>query len=322
MNGFSIGNILIPGQLVLAPMAGFSNASFRKVAYHFGANLVYTEMISDVALIHKNEQTINMIADLKEQGIVAVQIFGHNPITMAKAAAIAQNLGADIIDINCGCPVKKVVKQQAGSYLLTDLVLLKQIAQAIINAVSIPVTAKIRIGFDENSINALETAKVLEEIGISAIAVHARTRAQFYSGNADWNYIRLIKTALKIPIIGNGDVKNGIDVQRMLVETGCDAVMIGRAAIGNPWIFQQAKNVLECLPDLPITYQERIIVAKQHISSLCMEGKQGILAARPLSCYYIKGMKDSSRYKERLVRASSIEDYILILDELEKSLIE
>ncbi|MGI6557471.1 MAG: tRNA dihydrouridine synthase DusB [Limnochordia bacterium] len=240
----SIGGVPLRGPVVLAPMAGITNSPFRQLAVEWGAGLVYTEMVSAKGLMHGNARTKDLLSFSEAERPIACQLFGSEPETMAKAAAIiAADYGPDLIDINMGCPTPKIVRNGDGAALLRKPSLAFEVIQAVVEAVGVPVTVKIRSGWDSDSINAVEIALLAEKAGAAAITLHGRTRDQFYSGEADWEVIRSVKEALTIPVIGNGDVKSPLDVQAMFQATGCDLVMIGRGSLGNPWIFAQAMEV-------------------------------------------------------------------------------
>jgi tRNA-dihydrouridine synthase B len=230
--------------VVLAPMAGVTDLPFRLLAKEMGCSLLYSEMVSDKGLLHNNCHTFDMLRIDDRERPVAVQIFGSEPAPMAAAARIVAGAGADIIDINMGCPTPKIVKNGEGSALMRRPELARDIIAAVAGAVTVPVTVKIRKGWDEASVNAVEVAALAEQAGAAAIAVHGRTREQFYAGQADWDIIRRVKERVRIPVIGNGDVRSPEDAARLLAYTGCDAVMVGRAAQGNPWIFRQIGEYL------------------------------------------------------------------------------
>lgn len=314
---FKIGNIEIKNQVVMAPMAGITNMAFRKIIKDFGAGLVYSEMVSDKALCYGNTKTIDMLQVDDGEHPVSIQLFGGEVETMVKAAKfIDQHSNCDIIDINMGCPVNKVLKADAGSKLLLYPDKIYEIVKGIVDNVSKPVTVKIRSGFDSKHINAVEVAKLIEKAGASAIAIHGRTRSQMYEGKADWKIIADVKAAVKIPVIGNGDVRSVEDAKRMLEETGVDAVMIGRAALGNPWLIKQVVQSLETgvIIEEP-TYQEKIAQCLSHAKKL-MEiepEKVAMFQMRGHAPWYIKGLKSSARVKNELSKINTFEELETIL---------
>ena len=268
-----IGDVEIENRVIMAPLAGITNVAFRKIIKEFGAGLVVSEMVSDKALCYGNQKTIEMLKVDDNEHPMSIQVFGGDVESMVTAAKfVDENSNCDIIDINMGCPVNKVIKAHAGSYLLQFPDLVYEIVKNVVDAVSKPVTVKIRIGYDFDSINCIEIAKLIEKAGASAIAVHGRTRSQMYEGHADWSYIKKVKQAVSIPVIGNGDVKTAQDAKRMLEETGCDAVMVGRAALGNPWVIKQMVEYVEndILLDDP-TADERIDQCLKHAQRLILD---------------------------------------------------
>ena len=318
---WKIGNIEIKNQIVLAPMAGISNPSYMKICEEMGVGYAITELLSAEAIVRENKKTLEMLNGIDKLNIpVAIQIFGSDAATMAKAAQIITNLHQKVlIDINMGCPVPKVaIKSQAGSALLKNPDKIKEIVSAVVNAVSVPVTVKIRSGWDEKSINAVEVAKVIEEAGASAITVHGRTRAQGYSGNADWNIIKQVKETVKIPVIGNGDVTSAKKAKEMLDYTGCDAVMIGRGVLGNPWLINECVTYLESgvIPTRPSS-KEKIEMLKRHYKLLVesTSEKQAILEIRTHALWYIKGMPKSAYIKNEICKTKNSEDLFKILDD-------
>ena len=320
MTTFKIGNVLIPNQIVLAPMAGYSNTSFRKIIKKMGAGLVFAEMVSDKALTYGNEKTLRLLKMDDEERPIAQQIFGSDVDTFVEAAKIVEKVMCpDIIDINMGCPVPKVaLAAQAGSALLKDPDKIFEIVSAVVKAVSVPVTVKIRLGWDENSINCVEVAEVIEKAGAQAITLHARTRSQGYSGKARWEYIKLVKEAVSIPVIGNGDVQSCYDASRMLLETGCDAVMIGRGVLGNPWLIRDCVCYLEdgTLPE-KVSYEEKIAMMKMHFQLLKEDKdlKVALLEIRSNILYYLKGMPNSKEMKQKICEAKDEQSLMAILDD-------
>lgn len=323
---FKIGNIEIKNQVVMAPMAGITNMAFRKIIKDFGAGLVYSEMVSDKALCYGNTKTIDMLQVDDGEHPVSIQLFGGEVETMVKAAKfIDQHSNCDIIDINMGCPVNKVLKADAGSKLLLYPDKIYEIVKGIVDNVSKPVTVKIRSGFDSKHINAVEVAKLIEKAGASAIAIHGRTRSQMYEGKADWKIIADVKAAVKIPVIGNGDVRSVEDAKRMLEETGVDAVMIGRAALGNPWLIKQVVQSLETgvIIEEP-SYQEKIAQCLSHAKKL-MEiepEKVAMFQMRGHAPWYIKGLKSSARVKNELSKINTFEELKTILKDYQQYLDE
>ncbi len=313
-----IKDIEIKNRIIMAPMAGITNVAFRKIIKEFGAGLVVSEMVSDKALCYGNQKTIEMLNVDENEHPMSIQIFGGDVESMVTAAKfVDQNSNCDIIDINMGCPVHKVLKAHAGSYLLRYPELVYDIVKNVVDAVHKPVTVKIRIGYDFDSINCVEIAQLIEKAGASAIAVHGRTRSQMYEGHAHWDYIRQVKEAVHIPIIGNGDVKTAQDAKRMLDETGCDAVMVGRAALGNPWVIRQMVAYVEdgILLDEP-TADEKIDQCLDHAQRLILvEGeKNAMRQMRGHAPWYIKGLKSASVIKNRLSKVDTYEQLEMILN--------
>ncbi len=305
-----IGSVEIENRIIMAPMAGITNIAFRKIIKEFGAGLVVSEMVSDKALCYGNKKTIEMLNVDENEHPMSIQIFGGDVDSMVKAAKfVDENSNCDIIDINMGCPVQKVLKAHAGSYLLQHPSLVYDIVKNVVEVVNKPVTVKIRIGYDFHSINCVEIAQLIEKAGASAIAVHGRTRSQMYEGYADWSYIAEVKKAVSIPVIGNGDVRTPQDAKRMLDETGCDAVMVGRAALGNPWVIKQMVAYVEngvLLKDPSI--DDKIDQCLNHAKRLLIvEGERNaIRQMRGHAPWYMKGLKSASQMKNYL---SKIETY-------------
>lgn len=311
---WKIGNVEIKTKAVMAPMAGISNPSYMKIIEDMGCDLAFTELISSEAIIRNNKKTLDMlngIDDLKMK--VGVQIFGSNPEVMAKAAKILCELHKiDIIDINMGCPVPKVaLHSDAGSGLLKNPTKVKEIVEAVTKAVNIPVTVKIRSGWDSDSINAIEIAKIIEEAGASALTIHPRTRAQGYSGKADWSIIKKVKASVNIPVIGNGDIKSCYDAEKMLIETNCDAIMIGRGLLGNPWLIRDTINYLEKKEEpINVSLHEKIEMIKKHLDLLVKykSEKAALLEIRSHISWYLKGENNSKEVKEKICKAKNIEE--------------
>ena len=321
---FYIGNVCVKNRVGLAPMAGISNASYIKLVSEMGLGFAITELISSEAIFRGNEKTIEMLNGINDLDVpVGVQIFGGNPNSMAKAAKyICDNYKVSFIDINMGCPVSKVaVRSNAGSSLLKDPKLAFDIVKSVVDSVNVPVTVKIRSGWDSNSINAVEIAKLVEKAGASMITVHPRTRAQGYSGQADWSIIKSVKESVSIPVIGNGDIKSYLDAKRMLDETLCDGIMIGRAAIGNPWIIKECVDYLEN-GNLPseISLSDRVDMIKKHIKYLLLikPSKVVVLEMRMHISKYLKGIKGSNYVNSLINKADSIDEIYSILDEFLK----
>ena len=317
---WKIGNVEIKNQVVLAPMAGYSNTSFRKIIKDMGAGLIFAEMVSDKALVYQNAKTLELLKMSEEERPIAQQIFGSDVESFVEAARIVESvMHPDIIDINMGCPVPKVaVSAQAGSALLKNPDKIKKIVSEVVKAVSVPVTVKIRLGWDEASINCVEVAKVIESAGASAITLHARTRAQGYSGKARWEYIKQVKESVSIPVIGNGDVKTCFEAKRMILETGCDAVMIGRGVLGNPWLIRDCVEYLESgsVPK-PVSNQEKIEMMKRHFELLKQDKneKVALLEIRSNILFYLKGMPGNKEMKTRICEAKSEEDIYSLLNQ-------
>ena len=322
---FKIGNVQIKNRVILAPMAGISNTSFRKIIKRMGAGLIYAEMVSDKAIVYDNEKTVKMLSMSEEERPIAQQIFGSDITSFVEAAKIVEEkMHPDIIDINMGCPVPKVaIKNQAGSALLKNPEKIKEIVSSVVKAVNVPVTVKIRSGWDEKSINAVEIAKICEEAGASAITIHGRTRSQGYSGKADWNIIKAVKEAVSIPVIGNGDVTSAKLCKKMLDETGCDAVMIGRGVLGNPWLIKECVEYLETgkLPK-EVSHKEKIMMMKEHYNLLKNDKNEKVatMEMRTHILYYLKGMPNSKEMKNKVCMTKNSDELLRVLDEYEKGI--
>ncbi|MCA0664745.1 tRNA dihydrouridine synthase DusB [Clostridioides difficile] len=312
-----IGNLELKNKVFLSPMAGVTDLPFRLICKEQGCGLLYTEMINGKALCYDDENTKKMLKIEEEEHPVAVQIFGSEPEFMGRAAEIMNDYSNEILDINMGCPAPKVVKNGDGSALMKNPKLAEEVLRAVVKNSKKPVTLKIRKGWDDNSVNAVEIAKIAEDCGISALAIHGRTREQFYTGKADWDIIAEIKKNLSIPVIGNGDVFTIEDSINMLDKTGCDAIMIGRGAQGNPWIFKRINHYMntgEILPEP--TLNEKISTAIKHLK-LAVEEHGEYVAVREMRkhiTWYLKGLRNSAKLRDEI---NKIEDYQEVVSKLE-----
>ena len=319
-----IGTVDIPSRLALAPMAGVTDAAFRQICTELGAGYTITELISSKALCYHDKKTFSLLTQFPGEHPAAVQIFGSDPVCMAEAAQIAlEHTGADIIDLNMGCPMGKIVNNGDGAALMKDPEKAGRIVEAVVKAVSVPVTAKFRRGWDMGSCNCVEFAQTLEQAGISAVAVHGRTRAQVYSGKADWNCIRAVKEAVHVPVIANGDIWEPQDAARILQHTKADMAMIGRGCFGNPWLFQQAKAVLEGteVPPLPPLAERCETAVRQFELAARYKGERvAVLEARRHYCWYLKGVPHSGYYKEQIVHMNTLEDVYRVTRGIQRDL--
>ena len=313
-----IKNKEINSPIIIAPMAGITNGAFRELCFEFGVGLVYTEMVSDKAIFYDNNKTKEMLVIDNNYHPVTMQLFGNDINTMVYAAKVLdKQTNCDFIDINMGCPVHKVVKTGAGSAMMLNEDQSVEIVKAIIDNVDKPVTVKMRLGFTLKQMNYLSLAKKLESVGVSAIALHARTRGQMYDGHADWSHIKILKENLSIPVIGNGDVKTVDDFIRMRQETNCDGVMIGRGCVGNPFLIKEISNYLQGQDSSEISVDERFLYCLNHAQKLVkLKGEKiGISEMRGLAPHYISGLYEATTYKEKMNRMNTYSDLENILNE-------
>ncbi|WP_125587950.1 tRNA dihydrouridine synthase DusB [Companilactobacillus jidongensis] len=320
---WKIGNVTIPNQIVVAPMAGITNSSFRLTAREFGAGLVVCEMISDQGIKYHNEKTMNMLFVDPKEHPVSIQIFGGDKDSLVNAAKfVAENTAADIIDINMGCPVKKVVKNDAGSRWLLDPDKVYEMVHAVSSAIDKPVTVKMRTGWDEDHLYAVENALAAQEAGASAIAMHGRTRAQFYNGHANWDILHDVAEKLTIPFMGNGDIRTPQDAKFMIEEVGADAAMVGRAVLGNLWKLNAMEHYIETGDILPDpTVREKVNIAKLQLERLVdLKGEHvGVPEFRQQAAYYLKGIPHAVRTRAKVMNENSIHEVFDTLDQFVES---
>lgn len=313
-----IGNVELKNKVFLSPMAGVTDLPFRLICKEQNCGMLYTEMINGKALCYYDENTKKMLKIEDEEHPVAVQIFGSDPEFMGRAAEIMNAYPNEILDINMGCPAPKVVKNGDGSALMRNPKLAEEVLKSVVKNSTKPVTLKIRKGWDDNSVNAVEIAKIAEASGISALAIHGRTREQYYSGKADWDIITEIKNAINIPVIGNGDVFTVEDARNMLDKTGCDAIMIGRGAQGNPWIFKRINHYMETGEILPEpTLEEKINTAVKHLNLAVREHGEyvAVREMRKHIAWYLKGLKGSAKVRDEINKITSYEEVVSRLNE-------
>ena len=310
MKTLQIGNVTLPNNLILAPMAGVTDLPFRLICKEQGAGLLCMEMVSAKAIYFNNKNTEELMAIDERELPVSLQLFGSDPDIISEMAKRIEDKPFAILDINMGCPVPKVVNNHEGSALMKNPKLVEEIVTKTVKAIKKPVTIKIRKGFDDENINAVEIAKIAEASGAAAVAVHGRTRAQYYSGKADWDIIAKVKQAVSIPVIGNGDIVDGISAQKMLEQTNCDGLMIGRGVQGNPWIFREIKAYLEegvVLPRPDKAEMKEVILKHAHMQLECKGEYTGIREMRKHISWYTKGMPNSARLRNEI---NSIEDFV------------
>lgn len=313
-----IGSVKLDNNIFLAPMAGVTDISFRILCKRQGCGLTYTEMVSAKGLHYKSDNTAELLEIAPEERPAAVQVFGSDPELVAKAAMHAEAGGAAIIDINMGCPTPKIVKNGDGSALMKRPELVRDIVRASVKAVKVPITVKIRKGWDEESVNAVEIAVIAASEGAAAVAVHGRTREQFYSGTADWSIIKQVKSAVGIPVIGNGDILRPEDAKHMLEETHCDAVMIGRGAQGNPWIFKRTLEYLatgRLLPEPDFDLRVESIITHMDMVTTLKGESIGVKEMRKHAAWYLKGMPGSSRIKAEIFKLTTSAEVKALLNE-------
>ena len=314
MRQLRIGNVTLENTYILGPMAGVTDLPFRLLCKEQGAGLLCMEMVSAKAILYNNKNTETLLEIHPDEQPVSLQFFGSDPQIMSEMAKRVEERPFDIMDINMGCPVNKVIKAQAGSFLMKDIDYAKELVSNIVQNVSKPVTVKMRLGFDTYHINCVEMAKAMESVGVSAVAVHGRTRNQMYEGKADWSYIKQVKDAVSIPVIGNGDVRSVEDFHRMMNETGCDAVMLGRGIVGNPFLIQ------ECVDSITgqkheFSMEDRIEICMDHAKGLAdTKGeKVAIREMRGLASWYLKGLPSSRIFKNEMSQMNTLEDLENIL---------
>ncbi len=310
MSRLEIGGITLPNNIILAPMAGVSDLPFRLLCHEQGAGLVCMEMVSAKAIYYNNKNTDSLMEIHPDEGYASLQLFGSDPVILSEMAKRIEDRPHAFLDLNMGCPVPKVVNNGEGSALMKDPKLVERILGALVKATKKPVTVKIRKGFDESHVNAVEIAKIAESCGVSAVAVHGRTREQYYSGEADWDIIAKVKAAVSVPVLGNGDVDSPEKAERMLAQTGCDGVLIGRAAQGNPWIFREVTRYLEdkTLLSRPDNAEKKEVILRHAALQLEYKGEYiGVREMRKHLSWYTVGMPGSARFRREINSMETME---------------
>ncbi|MBR1852185.1 MAG: tRNA dihydrouridine synthase DusB [Lachnospiraceae bacterium] len=313
MSELTIGGVTLPNHIILAPMAGVSDLPFRLLCHELGAGLVCMEMVSAKAIYYNNKNTDSLMEIHPEEGAASLQLFGSDPVILSEMAKRIEDRPHAFLDLNMGCPVPKVVNNGEGSALMKDPKLVEEILTALVKATKKPVTIKIRKGFDETHVNAVEIAKIAEACGVAAVAVHGRTREQYYSGRADWDIIRQVKEAVSIPVLGNGDVDSPGKAEQMLQETGCDGVMIGRAAQGNPWIFREVTSYLQngAVPPRPTNAEKKELILRHAALQLQYKGEYiGVREMRKHLSWYTFGLPGSAKFRQQINTMETMEQLV------------
>ena len=317
-----IGNVTIEQTAALAPMASVADRAYRLMAKKYGAAYVVGEMASAKGLCYSDRKTAELLECTPEERPMAVQLFGEDPAYMAQAVEKVRAYQPDIIDINMGCPVPKVVNGGAGSALMKDPIRAAEIVRAVVSASEVPVTVKIRKGWDDHSINAVEFAKRMEDAGAAAIAVHGRTRQEYYGPPADWEVIAQVKQAVSVPVIGNGDVTDGKTAAEMYRQTGCDLVMVGRGSYGRPWVFREIRAYLESGEELPpVSLEERLAVMREHVELICRYNGEygGMRIARKHAAWYLKGLRGAAAFRKDSSSLETLEDFYRLQEKIRQT---